>query len=128
MDALNVFSNARTRSESPATNRYSATIISVVRVNRGTVHKCHPEPAARRAAPKTKIVRESIPGVPFDAGIFPILVLSALDMGTPYDELSRSVVFTHLHDVPQDGTVDGTAPDLHHWFGTEFDLLPETGT
>ena len=73
------------------------------------------------------MVRGSIPGVPFETGIFPILVASALDMGTARDELSHSVVFTHLHDVPQDGPVDGMPPDLQYWFETEFGFFPQTG-
>jgi hypothetical protein len=40
------------------------------------------------------------------------------------DELAHPVVGVHLHDVPQ----NGTATDLHHRFGAEFGLLPETST
>jgi len=40
------------------------------------------------------------------------------------NELAHPVVCVHLHDVPQ----NGTAPNLHHRFGSEFGFFAETGT
>src|ERR1700675_4411790 len=40
------------------------------------------------------------------------------------NEFAHPVVCVDLHDVPQ----NGTAPNPHHRFGSEFGFFPETGT